>query len=133
MTQAGTSFADELLALEAGDAVVLLAYGQPQPHVGVLLQRAAALSAPVVLVTDNVDNSPRPARGVTLLSGRGLPGQFASHGTTLVTIEALVLGLAARQRSRADDALERLNDLRAALAGRRLDVDTRPRRRTARR
>jgi DNA-binding MurR/RpiR family transcriptional regulator len=127
MTQTGTSFADELLALDTGDAVVLLAYGQPQAHVSVLLRRAAKLQAPVVLVTDTSNNSPKPARGTTLLSGRGVPGQFASHGTTLVMIEALVLGLAATQRSQADNTLETLNDLRAALAGRRMDVDTRPR------
>jgi DNA-binding MurR/RpiR family transcriptional regulator len=124
MTQTGTSFADELLALHTGDTVVLLAYGKPQTHVSVLLRRASALQVPVVLVTDNSNNSPRPARGTTLLSGRGLPGQFASHGTTLVMIEALVLGLAATQRSEADKALDTLNDLRAALAGRRMDVDT---------
>jgi DNA-binding MurR/RpiR family transcriptional regulator len=124
MTQAGTSFADELLALDTGDTVVLLAYGQPQPHVGVLLRRAAARRVPVVLVTDNPDTGPRPARGTTLLSGRGVPGQFASHGTTLV------IGVAAAQRPQADEALNTLNDLRAALAGRRLDVDTRPRRRS---
>lgn len=124
MTQTGTSFADELLALDRGDTVVVLAYGRPQPHVSVLLRRASALKTPVVLVTDNANNSPKPARGTTLLSGRGVPGQFASHGTTLVMIEALVLGLAATQRSKADKALETLNDLRAALAGRRMDVDT---------
>jgi DNA-binding MurR/RpiR family transcriptional regulator len=128
MTQTGTSFADELLALDTGDAVVLLAYGQPQPHVGVLLRRASTLHAAVVLVTDDAANSPRPARGTTLLSGRGVAGQFASHGTTLVMVEALVLGLAATQRPQADDTLDTLNDLRAALAGRRLDVDTRQRR-----
>jgi hypothetical protein len=40
-----------------------------------------------------------------------------------VLIEALVLAMAATNRSEADAALTRLNDLRAALAGRRVDVD----------
>jgi hypothetical protein len=58
-----------------------------------------------------------------LPSGRGRPGLFASHGTTLVLIEALVLALAAADRPAAEASLTTLNELRAAVAGRRIDVD----------
>jgi hypothetical protein len=57
-----------------------------------------------------------------LACGRGTPGLFSSHGTTLVLIEALVLGLAAADPDRAEASLAELNDLRAAVAGRRRDV-----------
>ncbi len=120
----GTSFADELLALARGDAVVLLAYGRIQAHVRVLLDRAGELEAPVVLVTDALGRRFDAKVHTTLQSGRGVPGRFASHGTTLVLIEAIVLGLAAADRARSDASLEKLNELRAALAGRRIDVDT---------
>ena len=53
------------------------------------------------------------------------PGLFASHGTTLILIESLVLAVAAGNRADAEESLATLNDLRAALAGRRLDVDPR--------
>jgi len=43
----------------------------------------------------------------------------------MVLLEALILGLAASDAGRADASLVALNDLRAALAGRRLDVDDR--------
>jgi DNA-binding MurR/RpiR family transcriptional regulator len=124
-TQLGTTFADELASLRDGDAVVVLAYGRLQPHVEVLLDHAVAMGAPVVLVTDRARASLRGRVEVSLESGRGLPGLFASHGTTLVLLEALVLGLAAADDQRALASLELLNDLRAALAGRRLDVDAR--------
>jgi hypothetical protein len=41
-----------------------------------------------------------------------------------VVIEALVLAIAATDRAASQASLTRLNELRAALAGRRIDVDT---------
>jgi hypothetical protein len=60
----------------------------------------------------------------TLECGRGAPGLFASHGITLVVIEALVLAIAATHQAESEASLVRLNELRAALAGRRINVDT---------
>ncbi len=120
----GTSFADELLALAPHDAVVLLAYGRLQAHVRVLIEHAATLDVPVVLITDTLGRKLDPGVRTILQSGRGTPGLAASHATTLVVIEALVLGIAASQRPEAEAHLAQLNELRAALAGRRIDVDT---------
>jgi DNA-binding MurR/RpiR family transcriptional regulator len=123
LVHTGTAFADELLTLGAGDAIVLLAYGRLQSHVRVLLERAEALDVPVVLITDDLPRRLGAAVHATLECGRGAPGLFASHGTTLVVIEALVLAIAADDQQHATTRLDELNDLRAALAGRRLDVD----------
>ena len=124
LVHTGTSFADELLTLAPNDAVVVLAYGRLQSHVRVLLDRAQALDAPVVLITDTLGRKLGGDVDATIESGRGTPGRFASHGTTLVVIEALVLGIAATDRALSDASLTTLNELRAALAGRRIDVDT---------
>jgi DNA-binding MurR/RpiR family transcriptional regulator len=124
LVHTGTSFADELLTLEPTDAVVLFAYGRLQPHVRVLLDQAEALTAPVVLITDILERRLDAKVTTTLQCGRGAPGLFASHGTTLVVIEALVLAVAATQQAESEASLAELNQLRAALAGRRIDVDT---------
>ena len=124
-SHAGTAFADELLSLSTGDAIVVLAYGKQQPHVRVLLDRAATLGLPVVLITDTAGRQSNASVHTTLECGRGAPGLFASHGTTLVVLEALVLAVAAADRDAAEASLDELNDLRAALAGRRIDVDAR--------
>jgi len=124
LVHTGTSFADELLTLAPGDAIIVFAYGRLQSHVRVLIERAAELKLPVVLVTDTIDRKLDKGVHTTLRCGRGTPGLFASHGVTLVVIEALVLAVAATDRSESDAALTTLNDLRAALAGRRIDVDT---------
>ena len=124
LVHSGTSFADELLTLAPTDAIVVFAYGRLQAHVRVLLEHAATLDAPVVLVTDTLGRKLGTGVTTTLQSGRGAPGLFASHGTTLVVIEALVLAIAATNQVESEASLTKLNELRAALAGRRIDVDT---------
>ena len=124
LVHTGTSFADELLTLASTDAIVVFAYGRLQPHVRVLLDHAATLEIPVVLMTDTLGRKLDTAVDVTLQCGRGTPGLFASHATTLVVVEALVLAIAAIDQAESEASLARLNELRAALAGRRIDVDT---------
>jgi DNA-binding MurR/RpiR family transcriptional regulator len=123
LTHAGTDHADELLALETNHAVVVLAYGRIHPYVHVLLQRAADLDAEVVLITDTLN--PRSASPIAaqLNAGRGAPGLFATHGPTIVLLEALVLAIAASDPRRSEDALATLNELRRSIAGKRVDVD----------
>jgi DNA-binding MurR/RpiR family transcriptional regulator len=120
----GTSFADELLTIAPDDAIVVFAYGRLQSHVRVLLEHAETLAVPVVLITDTLGRKLAGSVSTTLQSGRGAPGLFASHATTLVVIEALVLAIAATDQEASQASLTRLNELRAALAGRRIDVDT---------
>jgi DNA-binding MurR/RpiR family transcriptional regulator len=124
LVHTGTSFADELLTLAPGDAVVLLAYGRLQRHVRVLLEHTETRDIPVVLITDTLGRKLEAGVHTTLQSGRGTPGLSASHATTLVVIEALVLGIAANHQADAEASLAELNGLRAALTGRRIDVDT---------
>jgi DNA-binding MurR/RpiR family transcriptional regulator len=124
LVHTGTSFADELLEIQRGDAVVALAYGRLQPHVRVLFDRAETLDVPVLLITDVPGHRLSDRVAATLPTGRGAPGLFASHATTLVLIEALVLGVAAADEPAAEANLAMLNDLRAALTGRRIDVDS---------
>ena len=123
LTHSGTDHADELLGLRADHAIVVLAYGRVHPYVRVLLQRAAELGVPVVLITDTLGRRLTPSVAVQLTAGRGAPGLFATHGPTIVLLEALVLAIAAADPDRSDDSLAALNDLRRALAGKRLDVD----------
>jgi DNA-binding MurR/RpiR family transcriptional regulator len=123
LVHTGTSFADELLTVGPGDAVVLFAYGRLQSHVRVLVARAELLDVPVVLVTDSLARRLEAAVTTTLECGRGMPGLFASHAVTLVVVEALVLAVAAASQEDAEASLATLNELRAALAGRRIDVD----------
>jgi DNA-binding MurR/RpiR family transcriptional regulator len=123
LTHSGTDHADELLSLRADHAIVVLAYGRVHPYVRVLLQHASDVGAQVVLVTDTLDRRLTTPVAARLNAGRGAPSLFATHGPTIVLVEALVLALAAAHPDRSDTTLATLNDLRQSLAGRRVDVD----------
>lgn len=118
----GIALADQLLDLGPGDALLVLAYGRAYREVVTLFAEARRLALPVVLVTDSLDRSLARHADVVVPARRGRARRVALHGATLVAIEAMALGLAAMSGERALASLDRLNDLRAAIAGGRHDV-----------
>jgi DNA-binding MurR/RpiR family transcriptional regulator len=106
-----------LLTLTAGDVVVALAYSRVQNHVRVLLEHGRP-EHPRVIVTDTLTGARQPAR-------RSIRPQHQvcspSHGTTVLLVEALVLGIATKARGRRN--ARNLTSLRTARRP-RLDVDT---------
>jgi len=118
----GIALADQMLDLGAGDALLVLAYGRAYREVAAVFGEARRLSLPIVLVTDSLDRSLARHADVVVPARRGRTRRVALHGATLVALEAMVLGLTARDGDRALASLDRLNDLRAAIAGSRQDV-----------
>lgn len=118
----GIALADQMLDLGPGDALLVLAYGRAYREVVALFGEAKRLALPVVLVTDSLDRSLARHAEVVVPARRGRARRVALHGATLVALEAVALGLAAMDGERALAALDRLNDLRAAIAGGRPDV-----------
>lgn len=118
LNAAGIALADQLLDLRRGDALLALAYGRAYPEVATTFAEARRLALPIVLVSDSLDT--RLARQAAFLipAARGRAGQVALHGATLVTLETLAFALAAADRDRTTEALDRLNDLRGAVRGR---------------
>lgn len=104
----GWALADQLLNLQANDAVLLLAYGQPYREVQAVMSEVRRLNLPVVLVTDTQTSAMAQEATVVLLARRGRANQVALHATTLIALEAVILGLASADR---DSALEQLADL----------------------
>jgi DNA-binding MurR/RpiR family transcriptional regulator len=118
----GIALADQLLDLRHGDALLVLAYGRSYREVVTIFAEARRLGLPIVLVTDSLDRSLARHADVVVPARRGHARKVALHGATLVALEAIALGLAAARGDRAVATLERLNDLRAAIAGSRSDV-----------
>ena len=104
----GWALADQLLGLRPDDAVLLLAYGKPYREVQAVMAEARRLRLPIELVTDTETSDIARQATVVLLARRGRANQVALHATTLVALEALVLGLAAADR---ENALRQLADL----------------------
>ncbi len=81
------------------------------------MAEASARRMPIVLVSDNPVTRLAKAATVVLPARRGRAEQVALHGSTLITLEALLMGLAVANRAHTIETLERLAAFRAALAG----------------
>lgn len=113
----GFGLADQLMGLTSGDALLVLAYGQPYREVQATMAEGRRLGLPVVLVTDAPDTALARRADVTAPAKRGRTGGVALHGATLALLEAIVLGLAACDRVASVRALDRLNLLRTEVSG----------------
>ena len=115
LTTPGVALADRLAWISSDDIVVMLAYAPLYREVKVILHLAAEVGAKVVLISDSL-GPVVGARAATVLSvPRGRSDHLALHGATLVLIEALTLGLAARDRNGAIDRLDLLSRLRGRI------------------
>ncbi|MGV8988771.1 MAG: MurR/RpiR family transcriptional regulator [Cypionkella sp.] len=117
MTHSGIGLADQMLAMSVGDVLVLIAYAPLYREVRVALDRAEVLGLPVVLISDSLGPILEGRVTVTLDVPRGRSEHLALHSATMVMIEALILGLSARNRDRALEALDEFASLRAAIDG----------------
>lgn len=115
--QTGIALADQLLDLRPTDALLLLACGRAYREVVAALDEVARLGILVALITDSFDGKLAARAQVVIPAQRGLAEQVALHGTTLICLEALALGLAASAKDQAIATLERLNELRQSLTG----------------
>ena len=122
LTATGIQLADQLLCLARGDVVVMLAYSRIYAEVSATLSHAQSLGIPVVLVSDSLGAALRDSVALVLPARRGRAGRMSMHTATFALLEALLLGLAVRGRDAALATLQTLDDLRAEIAGERLDV-----------
>jgi DNA-binding MurR/RpiR family transcriptional regulator len=122
ITLTGLQFADQVNGVQPDDCLVVMAYGRVHVEVRVLLAEARSRGASAILISDTLAASLAGQVDVALPARRGRSGLVSSHAATLPLLEALTLALAHRRSDGAMAALERLNELRAALVGHRIDV-----------
>lgn len=115
LTGAGVTLADRLIWLAPGDVVVALAYAPLYREVSVVLDKAAEVGAKVVLISDSLGPLVGARVDTVLSVPRGRSGHLALHSATLLLVEALALGLAARDRDGAITSLDALSRLRGQI------------------
>ena len=106
---------DQLLGLQPGDAILMIAYAPLYREVTIVLEQARRSVVPVVLVSDSLGPYVADDVAVVLPVPRGKANHLAMHGGTMVLIEAIIIGLAGQDRDRALAALDRLSSLRGAI------------------
>jgi DNA-binding MurR/RpiR family transcriptional regulator len=122
LTQTGLLLADDLQRLRRGDLVIILAYSRVYPELEALLGRAATLGVGTILVTDTLGATLRKRVDLVLPVERGRVDGLSMHTATLALFEALLAGLAAKRPAETIASLKLLNDLRARLAGKPMDL-----------
>lgn len=119
----GLDLADTLLMMRPGDALIAMAYHRVYRAAEVTLNHAKERGLPVVLLTDTLGMALAEHVTVTLSARRSRYGLLGSIATTLVLMDALIIGLTARDRARAVMAVSELNDLREEIVGYRMDAE----------
>lgn len=120
LDRTGAGLADQLLDLETGDALLMLAYGKPYPEAEIALAEAGRRRMPVVLVSDIEETAFARQADVVLAVPRGQSQRVALHGVTVLCLEMLLLGLATSDSQSAVGALGELERLRRATRSRKI-------------
>lgn len=115
LTGRGAALADQLLGLRRGDAMVALVYEAANVEAKTALAQARKRRVPVVLITDSLAMALAGLHRVALTARHGGRGLMTTNAIGLVVLEALLFGLAARDRGRSLDTLEQMNELRSRL------------------
>jgi DNA-binding MurR/RpiR family transcriptional regulator len=111
----GQGLADALIDMRKGDVIVVLAYDQANPESILTLDRARKLKLPSILVTDTLGLALIGQFTVALSARRAGGGMFHLSAITVVVLDALLFGLAGRDRAGALDAAEELQEIRARI------------------
>lgn len=132
LNQTGLLLADGLQGLRPGDLLVVLAYTRVYAELAALIDRSNQLDLRTMLLTDTLGDVLRKRVDLVLPVERGKTSNLSLHTATVALIEALLVGIATKRPAETVSSLRLLNDLRARLSGRAMELpvlDPEPRRR----
>ncbi|MBB6350078.1 MurR/RpiR family transcriptional regulator [Nonomuraea muscovyensis] len=116
----GFSLADDLLALGHGEAVVVFQPGRKLPEIDILVDRAHAVGARVVLVSDELGGTFADRVDAVLAAPHTPTGITAEPLCGIVVADALLLALDSLDETRAVEHSHQLTALREQLLGSRI-------------
>ncbi|MFI6877616.1 MurR/RpiR family transcriptional regulator [Streptomyces sp. NPDC050400] len=111
----GFALADQLLGLRQGDAVVVFQPGRDLAELGILVDRARAVGARIVLVTDELAERYGHRVDAVLTAPHTPTGLTAEALTALVVADALLLAMTTLDEDRAVGTSHQLTALREQL------------------
>ncbi len=111
----GAGLADDLLGLRKGDAMVALVFDRANAEARSTLAQARKRRVPVVLLTDTLGLALQGQYKVALTARHGGSGSMQTAAIWMVVLETILFALAARDRPRALETLEEMNELRSQM------------------
>ncbi|GAA4895006.1 MurR/RpiR family transcriptional regulator [Streptomonospora salina] len=122
----GFRLADDLLGIGGDDVVVVVAPLRLFREVEALLEHCSEVGAPVVAITEALGDELRDRVHAVLSTPPSTAGTADEGFAGRVVAHALVMDLAARDRSGSVASRQRLNRLRGTIAGDGIDADVAP-------
>jgi DNA-binding MurR/RpiR family transcriptional regulator len=113
----GHAFADQVMGLRPGDAVILIAYGTALREALLIKAELQRVGGRLIVITDNPGGRLAKGADVVLEVPRTEAGNMMLYGTILLTLETIVLSLTKQDPERSLEAARRLRDLRHELHG----------------
>ncbi|WP_034916308.1 MurR/RpiR family transcriptional regulator [Erwinia sp. 9145] len=112
LNRTGASLAEQLLALQRGDVLIMMAQKSAHREGTATLREAKRLGMPVVLLTNATDSFFAREADVVINVPRGEEnGRMPLHGTVLVCLEMLILSVASATSARTVKSLKRVQGL----------------------
>lgn len=114
-TGRGAGLADDLLGLRRGDVMVALVFDRANAEARAALAQAKKRRVPVVVLTDTLALALQGQYKVALTARHGGSGSMQTGAIWMVVAETILFALAARDRPRALETLEEMNELRSQM------------------
>lgn len=112
LNRAGIALAEQMLALQRGDVLVMMAQQSAHREGTTVVREAKRLDIPIVLLTNATDSFfAREANVVITVPRGGEKGRIPLHGTIMVCLEMLILSVASTLPQRTVKTMKRLQDL----------------------
>ncbi|MGK3142140.1 MurR/RpiR family transcriptional regulator [Pantoea sp. C2G6] len=112
LNRASIALAEQLLALQRGDVLVMMAQQSAHREGTTVLREARRLGVPVILLTNATDSFFARAADVVINVPRGGEnGRIPLHGTIMVCLEMVILSVASTLPQRTVKTMKRLQDL----------------------
>ena len=116
LNRSGIGLAEQLLTLQRGDVLIMMAQKSAHREGMTTLREARRLGNPVILLTNAPDSKFAQEADVVILVPRGGEnGKIPLHGTVLVCLEMLILSVASSASQRTIKSMKRLQELHRGL------------------
>ncbi|GGF68738.1 RpiR family transcriptional regulator [Azorhizobium oxalatiphilum] len=109
LNRTGISLAEQLLGMRAGDALVMMGQANAHREGMATILEAKRLGNPIILLTNAPNSTFAKEADVVIRVPRGRSEMVPLHGLVLMSLEIMVVGLAASEPERTQGSLERLH------------------------
>lgn len=116
LNRTGIGLAEQLIALQRGDVLVMMAQKSAHREGQTTLREAKRLGIPTILLTNALDSRfSKEANVVIHVPRGGEKGKIPLHGTVLLCLEMIVLSVASTAPQRSIKSIKRINEFHRGL------------------